>query len=771
VKTVPAVKLGILLAVGIVLGDALASPDWAIFLFVAALPLWLLALFGRGAIWGQVALLVGIVAMGSALVAVNKPRFERVDGLLGKPLWIRGRILEQYQSRNDRQIHLLRPAWIREDGRLLPLPQGDFRLITKPNQAVATGSQILLRGMIEVYSPRRNPGGRNWRAEFLRNGIVGWVKADSIAVLAPGHSGIWAGARRALADGLRSSLPPRESDLLTGMILGDKGLIPEDLQDDFKRSGLYHLLVVSGANIGYLLATATMLISPLGLGLRLRRTVMLLCVWGYVLLTNLQPATVRAAIMISIIILSFEFRRVPRRWNLWGAAAAIILLFAPQQLFQPGFQLSFAAMAGLLFAADIHERRELNLPVLPLRSRKIRRFLTRHLSFPLLASLCAVIFTAPILIFHFGGYAPVAIFLNLLAVPLAGAIFSLTWIILLLSLIFGISLGPLDAGLEWGLRLLEQLAVWGSQMPGHAGADYGGLAVAMVLFAALVAFFLLRNWRQRLQLLAVSLTAIILLTIWPSSPYLQIEFLDVGQGDATLLRFPGGKTLLVDCGGEDAARVELLPSLIRRGVRRLDALLITHFDKDHAGGAVQILTDLKVNRLLVNSLEPKEDLGRSILAAARARGIPVRSLALGDTLAGFSGSRCLVLWPPTDYAGDDNSQSLVLRISYGRSDVLLTGDISSGEEAMLAAAGAYMESEVLKVAHHGSAKSSNRQLLECVKPQYALIGCGGRNIYGHPTARTLESLRAVAAAIHRTDLNQAGIWRSDGERIWQIVWQ
>jgi competence protein ComEC len=771
VKSIPAVKLAILLALGIVLGDALASAPWAVFLFAGAALLGLSAFLGRRANWGQAALVGAVVLSASALLFAAKPPFDRVQEIISKPVWIRGKVLEQYRSRSDRQVHVLAPNWIWDDGHDSYRTPGHLRLLSEAERDVPAGSLILLRGTIEAYPPRRNPGGRDWRAGFLRNGIIGWVKPDSVVVLRVGRGGILAKWRQSLSDHLHRSLPPREADLLAGMILGDKGLIPEDLHDDFKRSGLYHLLVVSGANIGYLLATVTMLLSPLGLGLRWRRAVMLLCIWGYVLLTNLQPATVRAAIMISIIILSFEFRRVPRRWNLWGAAAAIILLFAPQQIFQPGFQLSFAAMAGLLFAADVHARRELTRPILPLRSRKYRRYITRHLSFPLLASLCAVVFTAPILIFHFGGFAPIAIVLNLLAVPLTGAIFSLAWILLLLSIILGTSLGPLNAGLEWGLKLLEQLAVWGSQMPGHAGSDYGGLVTAIILFIALIVVFLLPSWPKRALTLLGALALLVILMLWPPSPHLQIEFLDVGQGDATLLRFPGGWTLLVDCGGEESARFELLPSLIRRGIRRIDALLITHFDKDHAGGAQPIMQELKVKRLLVNSLEPKEELGRSILDIARARGIPVQSLALGDTIAGFPGSRCLVLWPPRDFSGEDNAASIVLRVSFGENDVLLMSDISSREEADLASAGSYLESEVLKVAHHGSAKSSSRAFLELVKPQQAVICCGARNSYGHPAARTLESLSAVGAAVHRTDLNHAGIWRSDGERIWQVAWR
>jgi competence protein ComEC len=572
-------------------------------------------------------------------------------------------------------------------------------------------------------------------------------------------------------DHLRDLLPPRQADLLAGMVLGDKGLIPEDLHDDFKQSGLYHLLVVSGANIGFLLATMTMLISPFSLSLRLRRLIGLISIWGYVFLTDLNPATVRAAIMISLFLLSFEFRRIPRRWNLWGAAAAMILLLAPHQLFQPGFQLSFAAMAGVLFAADIHERKELAQPPLPLKSRRLWRFLRRYLVLPTLVSLSAVCFTAPILIWHFGGYAPIAILLNLLAIPLSGAIFSLTWLLLFMKVLFGFSAVLLAGGLEVALKGLEWLAVTGAALPGSAAGSYGSAWLALGIAAILGGFFHWRSASRRILWLLGSLAFLFLISFSSRQNYFQIEFLDVGQGDATLLRFPGGQTMLVDCGGEEAARFEIVPSLRRRGIHRIQTLVITQFDRDHAGGFFEISKNLRVDRILVNTLEPEEELGRSIISTAEASGIPVQSLAAGDTISGFAGARCLVLWPPRGKLDEDNASSIVLRVSYGACDILLTGDIGAPQEAVLAAAGDYLKSEILKVPHHGSARSSSPLLLGSARPQFAIICCGAKNPYGHPSERSLKALVEVGSHIHRTDIDHAAIWRSDGETIWPIKWQ
>lgn len=768
-RSIPAVKGALLLALGIFIGNRLPELN-AFGLVGIAFLLVLLGLFGLRSQWGNVVIVCLVVLLGILFTNSDRASCNLKPEFLGKSLWISGGITAQPYRSQDRLVNIVKPAWISADGVVKARCADNLRLITSPDPRLIQGARVVLRAAIHFYPEQRNPGGRNWRQEFERQDIVGWVKPDTLTVVEFGKPNIAQQARAALSKILHQALPSRRADLLTGMVLGDKSIIPEDLHDDFKRSGLYHLLVVSGSNIGYLMATMTLLISPFSLSLRWRRVFLLAGIWMYVLVTGFGSPTVRAAIMISLLLLSFELQRVPRRWNLLGAAAFLILLFAPQQLFQPGFQLSFAAMAGILFASDVRHRKELARPPLPLKSRRLVRFLDCNVYMPFLASLCAVTFTAPILIYHFGGFAPSAILFNLLAIPLAGAIFALTWLLILFKMVFGLTIFVLNDGLEAGLKALEFLASAGAALPGNASGHYGGFWISVLVLAALIGLFLFKSWRSRMLWVGAAL-AFLLLFAWDHSRCLQIEFLDVGQGEATLLRFPDGKNLLVDCGDQDAARFELAPSLRRRGIYRIHALVISHFDKDHAAGAPEVMKSLRVDRLLANSLEPEDDLGRSIMATARRQQIPIQKLSLGDTLANFSGARCLVLWPPEALKGADNAESLVLRITLGDADVLLTGDIGLKEEMSLLAAGDYLQSEILKVPHHGSANSSSRAFLETVKPTYALIGCGAENRYGHPAARVLADLQALGSRIYRTDQNGAVILRSDGEGVWQVDWR
>jgi competence protein ComEC len=648
--------------------------------------------------------------------------------------------------------------------------QAVLRLITATDHTdVMTGSHLQITGTIHLYNQKCNPGGRDLRREFARDEIVGWIKPDVIEVdraVPPKFS-----TRTEIINILNATLPATEAGVLTGMLLGDKSAVPDDIRDDFRRSGLYHLLAVSGLHIGFLCAILLLILQIFTLNLNLRRFAMLVVIWAYVIITGANTPTLRAALMLTLVLLSFNLRRMPRLWNLWGVAAFIILLFSPHELFKPGFQLSFTAMAGVLLALDVKRRRELNWPVLLPKSRRLRASLITWIFDPLLVSICVVILTAPILIFHFGGFAPIAILLNLAAIPLAGGIFGLAWSVIVLKGLFGVSILALSSALELMLKGLESLAFYGGSMPGNAAVSQIGLFTASILVIILLGLLLSERWKARILWVFGGIVLWLLIAPFQSSSHLRIECLDVGQGDAILMRFPGGNNLLVDCGDESAARFEIVPSLRKRGITHVENLLITHFDIDHAGGAPLLLESLKVDRLILNTNSRDDPLAATILNAAEQQGVSVCTVSFGDTIAGYPGTKCLVLWPPECVGGGENRESIVLKVTYGDVDILLTGDIGFSDERYLAAGGALLQSDILKVPHHGSRYSSSAAFLGLVQPDFAFITCGKNNPFGHPAQRVISDLSALGSDIHRTDINQAGILATDGQEIWQVDWR
>lgn len=770
-NTVPAVKIALIFGAGIFVGDSLGWINPTLFLACTLLAI-IIAIFTLKKRASDLFICLSLFLLGILIVASTVLNRKALESLYDKPVLMGGTVGGVIYQDEDRKVSRFRPDWISEINSGNQPFTGSLRLMATSRDALLLkGSRVVLAGEIHEYPGKRNPGGRNLRREFARDGILGWIKPQDITNLSAPDFRLFSHLRDAITGTVQSLLPPRQAGLLTGMLLGDKSAPPDDLKDNFRRSGLYHLLAVSGLHVGYLFALFTIIISPFSLHLRLRRLVLFVTLWGYVFLTNANPPTVRAALMISFFLLSYELRSVPRRWNLWGGAALLILFFTPNHLFKPGFQLSFAAMAGVLLALDVRERMILKAPDLPAKNLKLRRLLDSHVGMPLLVSLCAVIFTAPILVVHFGGFAPIAVALNLIAIPLAGAVFGLAWVVIFLKMIFGLQVVFLATSLELGLKGLESLAHLGSNLPGNAYADHGGILVALILVGILLGTIFLNSWKHRLMVLVSGFILFALVPIAQSPQQLRIEFLDVGQGDATLLRFPGGYNLLIDCGSEEAARFQLVPSFRRRGINRINTLLISHFDVDHAGGALEVLQLLRVDRVLVGRDPPQNDVGKAVVRMIEAEEIPVGTLTMGDTIAGFPNTKALVLWPPESYQADENRRSIVMKLTYGETDVLFTGDISHIEEEMIRAAGDYLQSEILKVPHHGSKNSSSRVFLELIKPDVALVSCGFNNPYGHPSRQVLRDLRELGATVHRTDEERAGIFASDGASVWRVSWR
>jgi competence protein ComEC len=258
--------------------------------------------------------------------------------------------------------------------------------------------------------------------------------------------------------------------------------------------------------------------------------------------------------------------------------------------------------------------------------------------------------------------------------------------------------------------------------------------------------------------------------LWPR-PRLTVTFLDVGQGDAIVVRTAGGGVLLVDAGGrppdgEDMGRRVVVPFLRSQGVNRIDGLLLTHGDEDHAGGALSVMERLDVRRILVPDAPQQGETFDRVLAEAARRRIPVARLSRGLRLDWSDGAAAEVVNPagtaaPTE---SENDASVVLRLRYGVTSLLLTGDAEAEAEARMAAAGG-IEADVLKLAHHGSKTSTTERFLEAVRPRAAIISCGKRNRFGHPHPDVTERLERRGVRVFRTDRDGAVTVESDGREL------
>jgi len=522
--------------------------------------------------------------------------------------------------------------------------------------------------------------------------------------------------------------------LARALVLGDVSALPLAWKRGLRVTGIYHLMSVSGVHVALVAGLVWLLAGWLPRPLRL--LLMLAAILLYLLLVGPIPSLVRSAAMGALAALALLAERPPAAANALGWAVILLLLDQPDLALSPAFQLTVSATAGLLLLAP------------PLARRWQGRWLPIRFAEPVAASVGAQIATLPWALPRFHMLSPLAPLLNLPAVPWTGLalIASLLWtaVALISPGLAGALLPALDclaAPFSWPSRTSPE--VW---LPVPLALSAGW---AWVIAASLAALLLL-PLRRRVVLLVLVVLAVLFVLGAPSHPDPELAMLDVGQGDAILLR-DGGRAILVDGGGSrggDIGGRALLPALLGEGVKHLDALVMTHPDNDHCGGLVDISAYLPVREVW---MAPGWDRAGCAGKLLNLPGVRARFLSRGQRLT-LGRWRLTVLHPTPDDHQPVNERSLVLLAGVNGRRALLTGDVEKGAESDLVDCCARdLHADLLKVAHHGSRTSSTAGFLDAVAPRLALISVGVNNLYRHPSPEIVERLGDHHARVLRTD--------------------
>jgi competence protein ComEC len=558
------------------------------------------------------------------------------------------------------------------------------------------------------------------------------------------------GIRERASEGLGRGMPPREAELARGFVLGEDERIDAGTEEDFRRSGLSHLLAVSGQNVTLLALLAMPLLGALGIPLRERLLWMLALIAVYVPVAGAGASIQRAAVMGAVGVLASLGGRRASRFYALAVAALVTLAVDPGVASDIGWQLSFAAVVGILLLAD------------PLRRGLFGRIgdgpWRRSLAGCVAVTAAATVATAPLIAYHFETLSTTGLLANVLATPAVAPAMWLGMCSAGLAQLPGVPLEPLNGLNSLLLAYVAQVASWCAR-PGwaqlHVRLDGAGLALSYLGLGGAVLLWLRL---ARLGLLAPALrggaavVALLLAFFWqlpgaggsrlPPQRGLRIEFFDVGQGDAILLRPAQAPAVLVDGGPPQGG---LAHKLERAHVDALGAAVITHDQSDHAAGVEELFGRFPIGRLVFGRLE------RATVASAGAAGIPLRRVAAGEEIR--SGAlRLRVLWPPRELLSpsgvgtDPNQLALVTEARWRGFRMLLTADAEA--ETVPLDPGPV---DVLKVAHHGSADAGLGPLLERIRPDLAVISVGDPNPYGHPTEATLSALARHRVPTLRTD--------------------
>jgi competence protein ComEC len=714
------------------------APRWAA-------PAWL-------AVIALVAALAGLLVGGARLHAIDAGGLRARPGTHASVHGFVSAVPRRNHGEVDVQVDS--PA-----GRVLvvaPEPVGDLPV----------GSEVRTDGVLQAPEP--------WRAAYLRRrGIAMTLRVERID-RAPGKRGGLAGwiddVRTRAEWALDRGMPRKEAALARGFVLGQDDRIDGTTRDDFQRTSLTHLLAVSGENVILLGVLAWPLLALLGLTLRARLIGTLCLIAIYVPVTGAGPSIQRAGVMGAAGLVAALADRPRSRWYAVLLAAAVTLAVNPRAAGDVGWQLSFAAVIGIMLWAK---------RLVAAVSGEAERRSARHaLAEAIAVTASATVATAPLMAAAFDQFSPAALPANVLAAP---AVAPAMWLGMLTGIVGQIPAIPVEpinwldslclayiaqiahwlAALDWALLTVHLGSIW------SVAAAYASLLLCMEL--------LLRWMTGRRGLLAprphrrmagapavALLLALAVLTLWwpfgskaspPAATDLIVRVLDVGQGDSILLQPPEAEPVLVDTGPPGDGVEDRLREL---GIDRLGAIVITHDQSDHSGDLAPLLDSVRVDRVVYG----RDD--SQLRGAALAAGAEPHRLAEGGKID--SGELHLsALWPPRELLGytseDPNRLCLVLVARWHHFSMLLTGD-AEAEAVPIDPAPV----DVLKVAHHGSEDAGLDELLEGSVPELAVISVGAGNPYGHPDARTLAELRSHDVPTMRTDRQGEIEIEADGSR-------
>ena len=754
----PAVAFG----AGIALTAWVAPVAWVVVL-VAAVGMTVVTLFLTRPSWAAGPLLVSVAALG-ALRALPMPLAADHVARLALPRVARveGRIVTE-----PRRFAPDRTRFVLDLERLDDAPRSGQVLVTLYGKWAPRSETVASSGPEPPTSPPplsegqrvvalgarlrpaegfRNPLGFDYAAFLGREGIhaVGSAPADRLTIVddrTPWHARVKQGALSAI----ERALPRVSGALLGGLLLGTRGDLPRETLEDFRRAGVYHVLAVSGFNVALVAGSVFAALLMMQTGRRVAAVVAGAVVIGFACVVGPEPSVLRAAIMAVLVLVALLLEREAYVMNSLAVAAIAILVARPGDLLDPGFQLSFAATAGIV--------------LVPLPGGMIRGALA--------VSLAAQLAVLPISLSHFNQVSPIGILANLAVVPLAAVATVVGLVAVALSSFGNVVAAPLFNAVWPVLLALRGVVRLAASTPGalvHFPAPHWtaiSCYVASLLLA--LAAWRVRETRARAARAAGAaagclMVAAVAIAVWPivrpSDGRLRVTFLDVGQGDAIVVEGPNRRTLLVDAGSGGATRLDVgervvAPYLWNHGVLRLAAAITTHGDVDHAGGMAAVRRLFRIDHdLTVSPPTPPWWLS------------PV-ALSIWSPLAATTGAAR----PPAR-----NDEALVVRLEYGAASFLLTSDIGAMAERALLARRLDLRAVVLKVGHHGSRTSSTPDFLRAVRPTVAVISVGSRNSYGHPNAEILERLTTAGAHVYRTDRDGALVLETDGRVLEVTRW-
>jgi competence protein ComEC len=656
------------------------------------------------------------------------------------------------------------------------LERKNFYNVAKP------GNYIMMRGTFQQGRGIRNPGEFDYRKFLLSKGITGIINSyDSASVIILNDdvhlfNNVIFQIRKNIDRLIHQLHNKQTSGLLRGLLLADRAEIDYETKQNFVNSGVIHILAVSGLHVGYILLFFVVAFGRFNIYIRSLLTIIgLLC---FMFITGIPASVFRATLMSVILIIAFLTGRSTNLLNSIALSAVIILIFKPFEILNPGFQLSYSAVLSIALIYPLIQK--------VIYQSNIRNKYLNNLLLFVAVSLSAQIGTLPFTLAYFNKLSVISLFTNIIVIPLAGIIVGLAIITLLI--------GSIIPSIATYLALVNNIvtSIMMDLIRFSGSLDFAFIRINNFSLLDSVFFYvfislLIYSFRTSEKLFfKLFITIIILANIYIfslldnkkllSDGLLNIMMIDVGQGDSFLIKFPNGKTALIDAGIVDpffdtGERI-IIPLLDYLDIEKIDYGFVSHLDTDHYGGFASLIHNGRIKEIY----RPKPDSSDKSIRFEKFLDKHKLPKKIYDKEKIQIGNVAIYIMndASSDYLEklSSNDRSGIIKIIFGKTSFLFVGDAEiPAEEYYLQRYKNFLDSDVLKVGHHGSKTGSSEKFLEAVSPKISLVSVGIKNKFGHPSEIVLNRLKELNSQILRTDSSGAVLLQSDGKEIKIIDWK
>lgn len=672
-----------------------------------------------------------------------------------------------------------------------------FYITTKKDIELEYGDKITFSGSYTQPETQRNYKGFDYSEYLKQLKIYGTIRCEKVQVLSQKQANKFFQISNQISNKIilntKKILKEETSSILLGLILGDKQDIDEEIEENFRNASMSHILAVSGMHVAYVILGINLIFKGL-IGKRNTNILNIIILILYMFITNFSPSITRAGIMGIILLLSKLIYRKNDIYTSISISLLLILIYNPFLIRNLGLQLSYGGVVGIVifnksilkFLKNIKVKNKVyKYKIKP----KIQKYLDKIKEI-ISVSISVQIAILPIILYNLNTFNSYFLISNLVLSFAIGPIVILGFLFIIIVCLNASIAEIISPVMSAGIKILNFISNIGKLPFSKIYVPTPSLFSILIYYLFLIVLFFsyniysskkpnktqirvknlvalmkikLRQNKPKIKyILAIIIFLIFVINLIPQN--LKIHFIDVGQGDSSLIITPQYKTILIDGGGSsssdfDVGESTLIPYILDRGFTKIDVVIISHFDQDHIGGILTVLQELKVGKVYISKQTEKSENYEKFLEIVNDRKIKVYEVVAGNVIHIEKNLYFDILWPTENQITTNvlNNNAIVCNLHYKNFSMLFTGDIEEIAEKEILELYSQnknlLKADILKVGHHGSKTSTTSEFIKAIKPQIAVIGVGKNNKFGHPNDGVLQRIKDLNCKIFRTDLN------------------